>query len=266
MSVCGGGPAANAAVAVARLGGTAAFCGYLGNDSFGDAHLAELHAEGVDCTRVVRGPTSTPLACVVVKPDGCRSIVDHREPAVQLAENAATLGPRLPDVLLLDGHQPLLSSALLAEARRHGIPTVLDAGSVHDGTRLLYNAVDYLIASEKFTREMSQESDPRLALAALDGAAPVIAATWGADGVYFQDESGQHHLPTFDIEPVDTTGAGDAFHGAFALGLARGLKLRQNFRQACAVGALTCMGTGARPALPRRPAVEALLGALSDGA
>lgn len=122
-----------------------------------------------------------------------------------------------------------------------------------------YHKVDYLITSEKFAREMSHEDDPRLALAALDGAAPFIACTWGEDGVYWQYEDGQHHMPAFDIEPVDTTGAGDAFHGAFALGLAQGITHKENLRRASATAALACLKPGTRSALPERQRVEALI-------
>jgi sulfofructose kinase len=259
MHSCGGGPAANAAVAVGRLGGKAGFAGYLGNDAFGDAHLRELQDEGVDTAGISRGESPTPLACVTIKPDGQRSIVDYRAAQSAAPEDATSLAKQPAKVLLLDGHQPLLCAKLLDEARELGIPSVLDAGSVHDGTLMLYNKVDYLITSEKFARDLSSEGDPRLALAALDGAAPFIACTWGEHGVYWQDETGQHHMPAFDIEAVDTTGAGDAFHGAFALGLAEGLRLKENLRRASATAALTCLKPGARSALPSRDQVEALV-------
>ncbi|PXA04294.1 carbohydrate kinase [Coraliomargarita sinensis] len=258
MHSCGGGPAANAAVAIARLGGQAGFAGYLGNDAFGEAHLSELRKEGVDCSGISRGESPTPIACVTIKPDGQRSIVDYFPAQSTAPEDAASLKKQAAKVLLIDGHQPLLSARLLDEARELGIPSLLDAGSVHDGTLMLYNKVDYLITSEKFAREMSKEDDPRLALAALDGAAPFIACTWGEDGVYWQDDDGQHHMPAFDIEAVDTTGAGDAFHGAFALGLAEGLGVRDNLRRASATAALTCLKNGARSALPNRDRVLAL--------
>jgi sulfofructose kinase len=258
MHTCGGGPAANAAVAIARLGGLAGFSGYLGYDAFGEAHLRELVEAGVDTSGIARGDFPTPVACVTIKPDGQRSIIDYRAAESSAPEELVSLSTRTPKVLLIDGHQALLSARLVDEARELGIPSLLDAGSVHDGTLMLYNKVDYLITSEKFARAMSGEDDPRLALAALDGAAPFIACTWGAHGVYWQDEAGQHHMPAFDIEPVDTTGAGDAFHGAFALGLAEGLSVRDNLRRASATGALTCLKNGARSALPERARVEAL--------
>ena len=259
MHTCGGGPAANAAVAAARLGGSIRFCGYLGKDAFGDAHLRELQENGVHTDVLYRGETATPLAVVTIKPNGERSIVDYRSASALVPEAMLSLSDYPAKVLLVDGHQPLLSLALVKEARTLGIPSVLDAGSVNDGTTLLHDKVDYLIASEKFARQHSQEENPRTALTALDGCATLIAVTWGSEGVYWQDENGQHHTPAFDIEAVDTTGAGDAFHGAFALGLAEGLNYKDNFRRASAVGALTCLKLGSRSALPTRKEVDALV-------
>jgi sulfofructose kinase len=258
MHTCGGGPAANAAVTIARLGGSARFSGYLGNDAFGDAHLREFANHGVHADALHRGDAPTPVAAVTIKPNGERSIIDYRAPSAIAAEDTISLAKFPAKVLLIDGHQPLLSLTLVEEARALGIPSILDAGSINDGTQLLYNKVDYLITSAKFAKHYSGEDDPRTALAALDGAAPLIACTWGADGVYWQDKYGQHHTPAFDIEAVDTTGAGDAFHGAFALGIAEGLKTKQNMRRACATGALTCLKAGARSAIPTRKAVDAL--------
>lgn len=260
MHSCGGGPAANAAVAIARLGGRAAFAGYLGEDAFGEAHLAELVAEGINTFGVHRAAAATPVAAVTIKPEGERSIVDYRAPSAMAPEDTISLNALPAKVLLVDGHQPLLSAKLIDEARSLGIPSVLDAGSVHDGTMMLYSKVDYLITSEKFARQFSNEDEPRTVLASLDGAAPFIATTWGADGVYWQDEEGQHHMPAFDIEAVDTTGAGDAFHGAFALGLAQGVSLRDNLKRASAAAALTCLKAGARSALPKQARVNALCG------
>lgn len=258
MHICGGGPAANAAVAIGRLGGKAGFAGYLGHDAFGEAHLRELTVEGVAIETIIRGDSPTPVACVTIKPDGQRSIIDFSPPGTAVKEDAIILSKQTAKVLLIDGHQPLLSARLVDQARALGIPSILDAGSVHDGTLMLYNNVDYLITSEKFARDFTGEDDPRLALAAMDGAAPFVACTWGADGVYWQNEDGQHHMPAFDIDPVDTTGAGDAFHGAFALGLAEGMSPKENLRRASATAALTCLKAGARNALPERKKVDQL--------
>lgn len=260
MHTCGGGPAANAAVAIARLGGCARFCGYLGNDAFGDAHIREFEQENVLAGCLTRGEAPTPVATVIVKPNGCRANISYRSPQAVSDVDAISLSEYPAKVLLVDGHQPLLSLALIEEARRFGIPSILDAGSVSDGTMMLFNQVDYLVTSEKFARDYTGEDDPRTALAALDGSAHFIAITWGSGGVYWQDEYGQHHTPAFDIEAVDTNGAGDAFHGAFALGIAQGLKPKDNIRRSSAAGALTCLKVGARSALPALVAVSRLCG------
>ena len=260
MHTCGGGPAANAAVAIARLGGRAQFCGYLGSDAFGDAHLRELNLEGVRADAIARGEAPTPVASVIIKPDGTRANISYRSPQAIAPDDTITLADCPAKVLLVDGHQPLLSLALIREARSMGIPSMLDAGSVNDGTLMLFNQVDYLITSEKFARDYTSEDDPRTALAYFDGAAPFIAITWGADGVYWQDEYGQHHTPAFDIEAVDTNGAGDALHGAFALGIAQGISPKENMHRACATAALTCLKAGARSALPQLTAVHRLCG------
>ncbi len=260
MHTCGGGPAANAAIAITRLGGRARFCGYLGNDAFGEAHLREFENDGVLADVMGRGDAPTPVASVIIKPDGCRANISYRSHLAVAPDDSLSLADYPAKVLLVDGHQPLLSLALIEEARALGIPSVLDAGSVHDGTLMLINRVDYLVTSEKFARDYSAEDEPRSALAALDGVAPFVAVTWGAQGVYWQDENGQHHTPAFDIDPVDTNGAGDALHGAFALGLAQELHPKENLRRACATAALTCLKVGARTALPRKTAVDALCG------
>ena len=253
---CGGGPASNAAITVSRLGGVAQFCGYLGNDAFGDAHIAELRDNGVHVNGICRGDAPTPMASVITKPNGQRSIIDYRAPEALAPEAAISLKQFTTKVLLVDGHQPLLSLRLIEEATEMGIPTILDAGSVNDGTLMLYNKVDYLITSEKFAKQFSCKESPKAALAALDGAAPFVGCTWGAEGVYWKDKYGQHHLPAYDIKAIDTNGAGDTFHGSFALGVAQNMKIKENLRRASATGALTCLNIGARTAIPFKQSVN----------
>ena len=133
-------------------------------------------SDGVHADALQRGDAPTPVAAVTIKPNGERSIIDYRSPSAIAAEDTISLAKFPAKVLLIDGHQPLLSLALIEEARALGIPSILDAGSINDGTQLLYNKVDYLITSEKFAKHYSGEDDPRTALAALDGAAPLIAS------------------------------------------------------------------------------------------
>jgi sulfofructose kinase len=202
----GGGPAANAAVTVARLGGIAAFAGYLGRDIFGDMHLEELLSEGVITSQVVRdekraasrhpgaarglsaqsgcgASPSTPLSSIIVKPDGKRSVVTYNGSTPVLEPDQVDFTQVRPRAILFDGHQPGISVPLAKKAREQNIPTVLDAGSVNEGTLELAPLCGYLAASEKFARDLSGEKDPARALGFLARIAPVAIITLGEAGL-----------------------------------------------------------------------------------
>ena len=247
---CGGGPAANAAVLVARLGFQSAFAGYLGDDLYGESHRLELVREGVDTRYVVRGTEPTPLSCVLVKPDGGRALVNYKGSTRHLTEGSIDFSGINPKVVLFDGHEPLVSIPLAASARAKGIPLVLDAGSLHEGTKALMGRVDYLVASEKFAKQWIQDGNVENALTQLAKLAPVVVITLGERGlIWRKDGAIGASLPAFPIQPVDTTGAGDAFHGAFAAGIAAGLPWDDLLRYASAAGALCCQRLGARTGL-----------------
>ena len=260
MRGSGGGPAANAAVAVRRLGGSSGFCGYLGNDVFGEAHAGELAAEGVDISFVVRGDHPTSISAILAKPDGLRSVVNYKADTPWLAP-ASVKG--LPEsdarVLLCDGHEPLISPDLVRQARERHIPTVLDAGSVHRGTEALAPIVDHLVCSERFALHWTGANDAHVALQKLAEMAPHLVITRGEAGLLWARDGQTGHLPAFAVAAVDSTGAGDAFHGAFALALARGMAWPELLRYAAAAGALACTHIGARAGLPDAAAVRSLL-------
>ncbi|MBN2031399.1 carbohydrate kinase [bacterium] len=256
---CGGGVASNAAVAVARLGYRAAYAGYLGCDQYGEEHLQELIHEGVYTDWVSRGEWPTSLAVLLVKPDGSRTVVNYRSNYRYLQEGSIDFRTCEPKVILFDGHEPDVSSPLAHYAREHGIPTILDAGSLHAGTETLMNKVDYLIVSEKFAHHFISETDEKKAIEKLyqDHAAVVI--TLGERGLIWKRNGTKGHLPAFQVHCVDSTGAGDAFHGAFAAGLVGGMGWENLLRYASAVGALCCTRLGGRPGIPTHEAVEQFL-------
>ncbi|WP_176582386.1 carbohydrate kinase family protein [Mariprofundus erugo] len=260
MQLSGGGPAANAAVCIARLGGHAAFCGYLGHDLFGQAHLQELQQAGVDTTTVVRGDHPTPVSQILAKQDGLRSVVNFKGDTPTLAVDTA-VPDRLPAVLLFDGHEPDLSLQLCEQARLQQCKTVLDAGSLHRGTQLLAPRVDYLVASARFASQYARTDDMMQALNCLAGTGNTAIITLGEEGLIWSRDGVFGSLPAFNITAIDSTGAGDAFHGAFALGVAREMPWSELLRYASAAGALTCTRLGARTALPDAAAVASLLAA-----
>jgi sulfofructose kinase len=245
---CGGGPAANAAVQVAKLGLKSAFAGYLGNDLYGGKHNQELIDYGINVDKVVRGASPTPLSTVLVKPDGKRALINYKGETKPLPEAAVNFSAIKAKVILFDGHEPDISIPLVKLAKAQGIPTVLDAGSVHEGTLALMNIVDHLVCSEKFAVQL--HGDTETALSRLAGISPNVVITLGEKGLIWRQGTRRGTLPAFPVNVVDTTGAGDAFHGAYAAAVAQGMQWSEILRYASAAGALCCTKAGARLGLP----------------
>lgn len=256
---CGGGPAANAAICISRLGLKAGFCGYMGNDLYGQSHYLELQQQGVETGLVVRGDSPTPLSVVLVKPDGKRALINYKGNSTALAAHRIDFSGVTAKVLLLDGHEPQLSLAMLAQPTNSPAPSILDAGSLHEGTRMLMDKVNYLVCSEKFARQYAGE--PQQALAELAALAPVVVITLGEHGLIWKRGAESGQLASPPVQAIDTTGAGDAFHGAFAAGLAAGLSWEALLRYASAAGGFCCTQMGARPGMP---SAEQLAGLLAE--
>lgn len=245
---CGGGPAANAAVMVAKLGLKSAFAGYLGHDLYGEKHCQELRDNKVIVDIVVQGSSPTPLSMVLVKPDGKRALINYKGETKPLPENAVNFSAIKAKVILFDGHEPHISIPLAKAAKAQGIPTVLDAGSVHEGTLALMDTVDYLVCSEKFAVQLA--GDEETALGRMAEISPNVLITLGERGLVWQQGAIRGSLPAFSVAVVDTTGAGDAFHGAFAAAVALGRPWDEVLRYASVAGALCCTKMGARHGLP----------------
>ena len=238
---CGGGTAANAAVAAARLGAGAAFAGYLGDDIYGDQQLAEFHAAGVATDLVVRGPDATPISAIFVKPDGARSIVNYKGDTnrLTLADLPAEVFARVqPRVVLFDGHQPALAVALADWANARGIVTMLDADTVNAGNSELLRRCTIVAASERFATEFTGAATVRAGMARLAQHAPTVIVTLGERGLIWQRGAATGALPAFAVDVVDTTGAGDAFHGALAAGVTQDMAWEELLHLASAAGAL----------------------------
>lgn len=158
-------------------------------------------------------------------------------------------------VVLVDGHRPEWSDALAAHAHALGAPLVLDAGSWTDSVRALAPRAGHLVASEACARAALGGADPAgtepaaLRRALLARADAFVVVTLGPRGLVWSSPFSSGAQPAFRIDALDTTGAGDAFHGAYALGLARGLADEERLRFASAAGALACTRPGAWPSL-----------------
>ncbi|MBI5487378.1 MAG: sugar kinase [Deltaproteobacteria bacterium] len=251
----GGGPAATAAVTLRRLGVSVRFAGVVGDDDVGEWVLSDLRREGINvaAVRVRRGRSSHLSLCAHDPARGTRNVLWHPGTAPDLRPRE--LPRTLLDgagVVLFDGRHGEASEALAGAARRRGIPTLLDAGSLRDETLRLVRLVDACVASTDFARELAGSGRPRDMLRAVEAQGPSVAAvTLGARGALARERGGPLvRVPALRMRVVDTTGAGDAFHGAFAWGLLQGRPLAWTLRFASVVAGLKCRAAGGRRGLP----------------
>jgi len=253
----GDGPAANAAVTVAKLGFKAAYAGYLGLDIYGERHYQELLDTGVYSDLISRGHSPTPLSTVLVKPDGQRALINYKGETQALSAATINFSPITPKVVLFDGHEPQLSLALLANQQDKSTISVLDAGSLHDGTLALMHKVDYLVCSEKFAIQYAGTIET--ALQRLAELSPTVVITLGEKGLIWRHGQEQGALSAFPVICIDSTGAGDVFHGAFAAALCTDMSRFDILRYACAAGAWCCTKLGARTGIPNHEDIQVLL-------
>jgi sulfofructose kinase len=261
----GGGMAANAAAAVARLGGTVELWSRTGADAAGERIRAFLEADGVDVShvRMHEGARSSTSA-VIVDSSGDRLIVGERDHAMSMdaqwlpLERIAGAAVVMSDLRWVEG-----TLAALRVARTHGVPTMLDAdlGGGGDLGEFLCLA-DYAIFSGPALDAFAPgaKDDAERLTRVLEKGVTHAGVTRGAKGYLWTGREGDSgHQPAFELEVVDTTGAGDAFHGAFAWALAEGHPVAECARIAAAVSALKCRRLGARAGLPTRAELESFL-------
>jgi len=264
----GGGVAANAAVTVSRLGGMSVLASCIGDDANGRAALEGLALEHVD-THFIRRvvATTTPFSTVVVSADGARTVFNHTPPSL-FDRPCLPLDGRRIDAVLTDCRWPAGTEAALRLGREHGVPCVVDVDRrINDEVtrRAVFELGTHLVFSEDALRESTgcpSSADGLLSIARETDAH--VAVTLGGRGVEWLDDGVLNSLDAFAVDVVDTTAAGDVFHGAFTLALAEGLDEREGFRFAAAAAALKCIQLGARVGIPDRRAVDDfLLGAMA---
>ena len=251
----GGGMAANAAATIARLGGAVELWSRTGADSAGRRIHAFLEQEGVDIryVRTYEGARSSTSA-VIVDGKGERLIIGERDHAMSMdaswlpLEHIAAAAAVLSDLRWVEGTRSAFTAA-----REAGIPTLLDADLGGGGFLEEFLCLaDYAIFSAPALDGFSPgASDAERLARVLSLGVKHAGVTRGAEGYTWAGAGGQAgHQPAFEIEIVDTTGAGDAFHGAFAWALASRHAPADCTRIAAAVSALKCRRLGARSGLP----------------
>ena len=268
MEEVGGGMAANAAVAAARLGADVAFCGRVGDDLAGHEIRDGLQREGIDTTQLRAFPGGiSSTSAVIVDTGGERLLVNHRGGG--LADDAEWLDVgivRSARVVLADVRWPQGALVLFRAARAAGVPTVLDADfGAGDALSALLAETDYALFSTPGLAEFSS-ADPEAALRQARALGPAHAGvTQGAKGYLWMDERGVHRRPAFDVAVIDTSGAGDAFHGGFIWALAEGESIDICVASGQAAAALKCCQVGNRAGLPDAATLRAFMARQNAG-
>lgn len=257
-----GGMSAHAAIAVARLGGEVSFWGRIGDDAAGEELAAAMAAEGVEISGLKRFPgAQTPLSAVIVDKRGERSIITYRGTGLGLETDWLPLEALDgAGAVLCDPRWPAGTAAVFAAARARGVDSVLDAEKSEMRVLLdLVPLVDHAIFAASGLRIFAGVSNAAegLGRALASGPVKLAAVTRGEDGTLWQSPgmSRPVELPAFKVVATNTTGAGDVFHGAYALAIAEGQSTAQALRFASAAGALRARDGET----PTRMMVEGLL-------
>lgn len=262
----GGGSAANAAAAIARLGGDVELWSRVGDDEVGAEILSRLEAAGVGTrfVRIIPGARSSTSA-VIVDARGERLVIGERDHA--MSSDASWLPLEVISsaaAVLSDFNWVEAASAAFIHARASGVPTVVDADL---GAAVRIDAILPLATHAIFSgpglraySEGAVTEDDALAQVLKRHPVHYVGVTRGEEGYTWRSRDGGHgYQPTFKISAVDTTGAGDAFHGAFTLALTEGMGEQEAAQFASAVAALKCRQLGARAGLPTREETRSFL-------
>jgi ribokinase len=260
-----GGKGANQAVAAARLGSDVSIIGKVGNDQFGEALLQAVNTDGVNTQYIIRdSKVPTGVAFITVDDRGKNTIVvasganAHLSPDEIDASRDAFIGA---SVLLLQLECPLnVVERAIDIAKQYDIRIVLNPAPAQLLDAYLLHSVDYLIPNQTELAQLSGQESTEAAIGVLQGmGVKRLVVTLGEEGLLVVDESQREHIPAYKVQAVDSTAAGDAFAGAFAVALGEGLSIHQAAIWGNAAGALTVTKAGAQPSLPSRDEFDEFL-------
>lgn len=255
------GMASSAASAIARLGGEVALWASAGTDPVGDRAVAELEAEGIDCSHIRRlEGARTAFSSILVDANGERIIVPFYDRT--LASPAQSVPPIAAGdyaAVMTDVRWPWAAETALRAAREAGIPAILDADTAPvELLEILLPLATHIVASEPAAISVTGTTDLRECVRILADRYDVFTAvTGGADGCYWTEGAVKQvfHVPGFKVDAVDTLAAGDVFHGAFAHGLVEGKDMTHIIRFANAAAAIKCARFGGRAGSPSQAEV-----------
>jgi sulfofructose kinase len=245
-----GGQVASAMVACQRWGLNARYVGKIGDDSAGQFQVEEMRREGVEAHWITAPNCMSQTAFILVhEPSGERTVLWKREPEVALQpHDLKREWISGAQALLVDGHDTAAAAQAARWARADGIPVVADFDNRYPGVEVLLQSVDFPITSNDFPERVTGEKDLLKSLPKIfsDFKCRLAGATLGRLGVLVWNGARFVLCPGFRVNAVDTTGAGDIFHGAFLYGLVQGWQVEEILEFSCAAAALNCEALGAR--------------------
>jgi sulfofructose kinase len=249
-----GGQVASALAVCARLGKRVKYIGSVGDDERGLIQLASLREAGMNLDHVeVRANCANQSAYIVIdESTGERTIFWHRPECLRIDPERITADLIASGRMLhIDWHDTAAVAKAARLARENGIPVSLDIDTIYPGFDQVLPFVDYLVASTEFPERWTGERDSFRALETLQNrcGVRVAAMTLGQFGALARVDGKFHYSPAFAVNCVDTTGAGDVFHGAFCYSVLEERGIEETLEFANAMAALNCTQYGARGGL-----------------
>jgi sulfofructose kinase len=246
-----GGQVASAMVTCAAMGLRTKYIGTVGDDERGRIQMQSLSGTGVDISDVeVRENTPNQTAYILIdKTTGERTVLWSRSEGLTLAPETITPEKILCAKLLhIDGHDTPAVARAAEIAKQNGMPVTVDVDTIYHGFDKVLPNVTHLVTSSEFPSQWTNERDPFKALQRIQDEykMPVAAMTLGAHGSLARTGGRYYYSPAFVVNCVDTTGAGDIFHGAFCYAVIKDMPIQEALELSNAMAALNCMQIGAR--------------------
>jgi len=249
-AVMPGGQVASAMIACQQWGLSTRYVGKVGDDEYGELHRNEFTKAGAEAHLIrAEGCASQSSFILVDQSTGDRTVLWKRDARVALLPEDLRrewiVGAR---ALLVDGHDTEAAACAARWAREAGIPVIADLDNLYPGVEALLENVDFIVSSKDFPERLTGEKDLLKSLPLIQRKFKnrLTAATLGRNGVLAWDGSSFTYCPAYQVDALDTTGAGDIFHAAFVYGQLEELKLEEQLSFSCAAAGLNCTGSGAR--------------------
>lgn len=263
MGVRAGGQVASAMVACRRLGLRARYVGKIADDSAGDFQQAEMAREGVEAHWIVAAGQASQSAFILVDEiSGERTVLWKRDPSIALLPSDLKKNfISRSRVLLVDGHDTAAAACAARWAQEEGIPVAGDFDNLYAGVEEVLENTDYVIASKDFPQRLTKEPNLLKSLPQIFSGfkCHLMAVTLGRLGAIAWNGTAFFLCPGFKVRAVDTTGAGDIFHGAFIYAFIQKWPLQRILDFSCAADALNCTAIGARGNIATLQAIDEFL-------